>query len=67
MWQHKNHEVPGFTDRYNVDQLVYYELHQNAETAIRREKRLKLWRRQWKIELIEKDNPDWQDLYAKII
>ena len=67
IWQHKNHVVPEFTDKYHLDRLVYYEQHNTPDEAIRREKRLKLWQRKWKIELIEKHNPDWQDLYPKIV
>ena len=67
IWQHKESLVDGFTKQYNVKQLVYYEQHDNAESAIRREKRLKEWRREWKIALIEKNNPNWKDLYPDIV
>ena len=67
IWEHKNQVAEGFTKKYNLKNLVYYEAHENAESAIRREKRLKKWDRQWKVELIEKDNPDWRDLYENII
>lgn len=67
VWQHKSNGVECFTKRYGVTQLVYYELHDGMQTAIRREKQLKKWRRGWKIELIEKENPDWRDLYVEII
>ncbi len=60
--EHKSKIVRGFTSRYNVDKLVYFEKYTNINEAIKREKRLKKWNRQWKIELIEKDNPDWRDL-----
>jgi putative endonuclease len=63
VWEHKNHLVDGFTKKYNVDKLVYYEIHQNSVQAIGREKRLKYWKRDWKIALIEKQNPEWNDLY----
>lgn len=56
----------GFTDRFNVDRLVWFEPHDNAESAVTREKRIKRWLRAWKIELIEKDNPEWRDLYFDI-
>jgi putative endonuclease len=65
-WEHKSHVVRGFTDRYNLDKLVYYEIHETAESAIHREKRLKEWQRQWKLELIEKFNPGWEDLFESI-
>jgi len=65
--QHKINAVAGFTSKYNVHKLVHYELHPTMEQAIIREKRLKKWRRKWKIQLIEKDNPQWQDLSTTII
>jgi putative endonuclease len=67
IWEHKNAKVNGFTKRYNVHRLVWYELHENMESAIVREKRLKNWKRRWKLKLIEENNPDWLDLYDKII
>jgi len=67
IWEHKSHFIDGFTKKYDVTQLVYYEEHANAEEAIHREKRLKEWQRQWKIELIEHFNPEWKDLYKDII
>ena len=60
--QHKNKIIKGFTSKYNLDKLVYYETYYDIESAIMREKELKHWNRQWKIELIEKQNPEWQDL-----
>lgn len=66
IWQHKTKAVPGFTARYGCDRLVYYEIHDSAEAAITREKQMKEWRRDWKIALIERDNPDWRDLYGDI-
>jgi putative endonuclease len=66
IWEHKNDTVAGFTNRYGVHQLVWYELHENMESAIVREKRLKEWKRVWKLELIERTNPDWDDLYDTI-
>ncbi len=66
IWEHKNGASKGFTTKYNLKNLVYYEVHCDIRHAIKREKRLKLWLRQWKIELIEKENPHWHDLYEKI-
>ncbi len=63
VWEHKNHVVRGFTQRYGVTTLVYFEVHHTAAAAITREKQIKEWKRAWKIELIEKDNPYWHDLY----
>ena len=67
IWQHKNDVVEGFTKKYGVHLLVYYELHDDMENAILREKRLKKWNRDWKLRLIEEKNPDWNDLYPSII
>jgi putative endonuclease len=67
IWEHKNNMVEGFTERYNVHRLVWYELHESMESAIIREKRLKNWKRKWKLELIESSNPKWQDLYYTIV
>jgi putative endonuclease len=58
IWEHRNHMVEGFTQRYNIHRLVWYELHATMEAAIAREKRLKNWTRKWKLELIESINPD---------
>ena len=66
IWQHKNKQVKGFTQKYNVNDLVFYEQHENMESAITREKQLKKWNRDWKIELIEKENPKWNDLWKEI-
>ncbi len=66
VFQHKQGEAPGFTRRYNIKQLVYFEIHDRAETAIQREKRLKKWNRAWKVRLIERSNPNWRDLYMDI-
>ena len=66
IWEHKSKAVPGFTARYRVDRLGWYEAHANAESAIRREKQIKEWQRDWKINLIERDNPHWVDLYPSI-
>ncbi len=67
IWEHKNGVVGGFTKRYGVDRLVWYELHETMGAAIDREKKLKNWKRAWKMVLIEKDNPEWLDLYGGII
>ena len=66
IWQHKNNVILGFTAKYHVHHLVYYEEHKNAIEMARREKRLKNWCRQWKINLIEGFNPAWRDLYKEI-
>lgn len=67
VWEHKNNVVEGFTKQYQVHDLVYYEQHGSVEIALNREKRLKEWKRQWKIDLIETINPYWNDLYPKIV
>ena len=66
IWQHKNNQVEGFTKIYNVHLLVYFEQHEIMESAIIREKQLKKWNRDWKIKLIEKNNPNWGDLWLSI-
>ena len=66
-WQHQNNLVEGFTEKYGVHFLVYYELHEQMLAAIEREKQLKKWNRQWKIDLIEKTNPAWKDLWAELV
>jgi putative endonuclease len=63
VWEHKNKVVDGFTARYGLDRLVYYEVADDIRAAIIREKQLKEWKRIWKIELIEGFNPEWRDLY----
>ena len=63
VYQHKNKIIKGFTSRYNVKLLVWYEGYDDPTSAIEREKELKKWRREWKINLIELDNPNWDDLY----
>jgi putative endonuclease len=65
--EHKSHVVPGFSARYRVDRLVWFEVYDDPVNAITREKELKKWRRDWKIRLIEEQNPDWRDLYAGIV
>jgi len=67
VWQHKNDLVDGFTRRYGVHALVWYEVHETMENAITLEKTIKEWKRQWKIDLIEAMNPDWRDLYEDIL
>ena len=62
VWEHKNKVVEGFTKRYNIDRLVYYELTDSVETALNREKQLKRWHRDWKINLIKEMNPEFEDL-----
>jgi putative endonuclease len=66
VYQHKTKALGGFTAKYGVTRLVWYECYDDAITAIAREKELKKWRRAWKLELIEKMNPDWADLYDSI-
>lgn len=66
IWEHKNKIVKGFTEKYNIDQLVYYEQTENVMSALEREKQLKKWRREKKIKLIEKDNPLWLDLTSEL-
>lgn len=67
IWQHRQHAVEGFTQRYRVGLLVWYELHPSMEAAIVREKRLKQWNRAWKVRLIEERNPYWRDLWPEIV
>ncbi len=62
VWEHKNKAAKGFTKKYNVDRLVYYELTDSVETALNREKQLKRWHRDWKINLIREMNPEFKDL-----
>ncbi len=66
VWEHKIKAVPGFTAKYGVDRLVWFEIHETLEGALRREKQIKEWRRAWKISLIEKNNPYWIDLYQSL-
>jgi putative endonuclease len=67
VWQHKNDLVAGFTKKYHVHTLVWFEPHETMESAITREKALKEWRRDWKLALIEAINPQWRDLYDDIV
>ena len=66
VYEHKEAVVDGFSKRYSVKRLVYFETHDSIEAAIKREKKLKHWRREWKLNLIERDNPDWFDLYPDL-
>ena len=67
IWEHKNKVVEGFTKKYNLNKLVYYEITDSPESAINREKQLKRWHRQWIINLINEQNPNFEDLYERII
>jgi putative endonuclease len=66
VWQHQNNTVEGFTAKYKVHRLVYFEMHDDMRSAITREKQLKKWNRAWKLELIERNNPEWEDLSSQI-
>ena len=66
VWRHRNNLVEGFTKRYAVHNLVWYELHETMESAIIREKNIKKWNREWKLNLIERSNPLWQDLFEQL-
>jgi putative endonuclease len=66
-WEHKNDLVEGFTKRYGVHRLVYYELYDDMVSAIKREKQMKKWNRTWKLELIERQNSRWRDLWEEIV
>ena len=66
IYEHKNSMVDGFTKTYDIHHLVWYENHMTAESAITREKQIKKWNRKWKRELIEKNNPEWNDLYERL-
>ena len=67
VWEHKNDVVEGFTKRYGVHMLVWFEFHENMLDAISREKTIKGWKRKWKLDLIESINPDWRDLYFDLV
>jgi putative endonuclease len=66
VYEHKTKALPGFTKRHSVDRLIWFEIYDDALTAIAREKELKKWRRDWKVRLIEESNPNWVDLYEGI-
>jgi putative endonuclease len=63
VWMHRNGALPGFTKRYSVKMLVWYEQHESREAALTRERQLKKWNRAWKLQIIERMNPAWSDLY----
>ncbi|MGH8501863.1 MAG: GIY-YIG nuclease family protein [Gammaproteobacteria bacterium] len=67
IWQHKNGLIDGFSRRYGVHTLVWFEPHETMESAIAREKAIKEWKRRWKLELIEHQNPQWLDLYSELL
>jgi len=67
VWEHRNHLVEGFTKKYGVTRLVWYEQHESMESAITREKAIKSWKRAWKMELIEAENSEWLDLYETLL
>lgn len=67
IYEHRDHSIDGFTKKYWVYRLVYFEGHDDPDVASRRERSMKRWRRDWKIELIEKDNPTWRDLFAEVV
>lgn len=66
-WEHRERLVEGFTRRYGVHELVFYEMHEEMMAAITREKQIKKWRRAWKLRLIEERNPGWRDLWSEIV
>jgi putative endonuclease len=66
-WAHKTGAIDGFTKRYRVYRLVYLEFHETMDAAITREKQIKKWRRAWKLEMIERSNPQWLDLYEELL
>ncbi len=66
VFEHKEGIIPGHTSKYNIKNLVYYEQHEDVTQAILQEKQMKAWKREWKIELLEKQNPSWKDLYPEI-
>ena len=65
-WEHRAHVVPGFTRKHEVTRLVWFEVHSSVEAAITREKQIKRWRRDWKIALVEAQNPHWEDLFPRL-
>lgn len=66
IYEHKQEQVEGFTKKYHIHNLVYYEQYEDVRNAITREKQIKKWDRKWKVELVEKDNPEWNDLYTTL-
>ena len=67
LWEHRNNVVDGFSQKYNVHRVVYFEQHVTMENAISRERQLKKWNRAWKLRLIEEHNPEWKDLWPEIV
>jgi putative endonuclease len=67
VWQHKKKAMKGFTEKYDVNMLVYFELTEDSNTMVVRERQLKKWKREWKIRLIEEKNPEWKDLFEEIL
>jgi putative endonuclease len=67
IWEHQQGIVEGFTKRYRIHQLVYFELHEDMLAAITREKQIKKWNRAWKLKIIEQQNPNWEDLWLRIL
>ena len=67
VWEHKNDLIDGFTKKYRIHHLVWFEVHEDMHAAIIREKNIKAWKRAWKIELIEEANPEWIDLYNGLV
>ena len=67
VWEHKNNQTAGFTSKYTIHRLVYFEQHEDMNAAITREKQIKKWNRAWKLRLIEELNPNWNDLYETLI
>ncbi|OGE14612.1 hypothetical protein A3F00_04325 [Candidatus Daviesbacteria bacterium RIFCSPHIGHO2_12_FULL_37_11] len=67
VYQHRNKLGDGFTSKYNIDKLVYYEIFEDIEEAIKREKQIKNWHREWKLNLIKKSNPDFRDMYQSLL
>lgn len=67
VWQHREASMPGFAKKYGATMLVWYEVHDTRESAFRRERRIKEWRRSWKLMLIEESNPNWRDLYEDLV
>ena len=67
IWMHREGVLPGFTKEYGVTILVWYEMHESRESAFQRERAMKKWNRAWKIELIQKMNPEWRDLYDDVL
>lgn len=66
IWKHREKALPGFTAKYGVHRLVWYEVHETRDAAFNRERRIKKWNRAWKIQLIEERNPQWLDLYERL-